>query len=242
MGSVIDVHEDAQEFSAFYDTHVSEYLLAARKSRPVIGGAEADLHACLERHLSSLPGKDHRWGVKNPRSMLMLKFWHEQFPRMKFIHVLRHGLDMASAKNFAVLRLHGDSLLSEEEKGLSKSVRNILIWGRTNLAAQEYGRQKMGDAYMQLRLEDLCDEPKASVGRIFDFLKVSDRSGLDAAIAEVTLPRTLGRWNQRSRRELAAMIPPAKDALRALGYPEPVLPRRNISQMVRAVYSHIFPS
>ena len=35
------------------------------------------------------------WGWKEPNSYLLLQYMSEQFPDMKFIHTIRHGVDMA---------------------------------------------------------------------------------------------------------------------------------------------------
>jgi len=35
------------------------------------------------------------WGWKDPRTTLTLPLWQEVFPRLKVVHVVRHGLDVA---------------------------------------------------------------------------------------------------------------------------------------------------
>lgn len=35
------------------------------------------------------------WGWKDPRTTFTLPLWHEVFPRLKIVHVVRHGLDVA---------------------------------------------------------------------------------------------------------------------------------------------------
>lgn len=116
------------------------------------------------------------WGVKVPRNLLFTRLWIELFPDLRFIHVIRHGLDMAYSGDTNQLRLYGDLVLTPEERGYARKLQAIAYWSRVNLAAASFGERDLGDRYLRLRFEDLCVDPVRRVSEIFDFLGVRDRS------------------------------------------------------------------
>ncbi len=139
------------------------------------------------------PFRGARWGFKNPRTMLLLPFLHELFPRMKFVHVIRDGRDIALGNEFAGRNPHSLVFLSEQESQLPPAERMILFWGRSNQKAMEYGRERLGANYLQMRWEDLCTNPAQKTGELLEFaaLPVANK----AAIAAIVMrPRSLGRW------------------------------------------------
>lgn len=69
----------------------------------------------------------------------------------------------------------------------------IAFWGRSNSAAEDYGRSTMGDRYLRIRFEDLCRAPGEIVPRLLEFAG-ADLRYVDAACARVQKPRSIGRW------------------------------------------------
>ena len=70
-----------------------------------------DLGVLLVEHCATLePGRP--WGWKEPRSIYLLPFFHQQLPALRFLHVVRDGRDMALSANQNQLRKHGNGLPS----------------------------------------------------------------------------------------------------------------------------------
>ena len=115
MGNRRDDQEDARSLSPFYGEFTTDYL-AAHGCPDAAWSARAGtrLLECLREHLEGLPGPEHPWGVKNPRSLLMLPFWHERFPELRFLHVIRDGRDMAYSQAQNQVRRHGRALLGSD--------------------------------------------------------------------------------------------------------------------------------
>ena len=141
-----------------------------------------------------VPLRTGPWGFKNPRTMLLLRFFHELFPKMRFIHVVRDGRDMSFGNTFADPdNPHPAVYLSEQENRLPLGERMMLYWGRSNLAAREYGESELGDRYLMVRFEDLCDEPERFTSQILRFAgRPLDR--LVETHAMVERPKSIGRW------------------------------------------------
>jgi sulfotransferase family protein len=216
MGEDRDAQEDSRPMSPFYGEFTTDYLLGrGRLDEAWSARAGERLAECLREHLEGLPGPDHPWGVKNSRSMLMLPFWHQHFPGMRFLHVLRDGRDMAYSDNDNQIRRHGRALLGPDE-ALARHERAMLWWARVNLSAADYGERSLGHNYMSIRLEDLCARPKRTIRSLFEFIEAD--AGMKKPVGEVRTPPTLGRWRDRPEAEVARLVAIGGSALERFGY------------------------
>jgi hypothetical protein len=216
MGGHRDAQEDSRPMSPFYSEFTSDYLLAnGHLDDSRSAQLSRRLTECLREHLEGLPGPDHLWGVKNSRSMLMLPFWHQRFPAMRFLHVIRDGRDLAYSQNDNQIRRHGRAVLGPEID-LPRPERAMLWWARVNVAAADYGESELGERYMRVRLEDLCARPKKTIRALFDF--VDAQGGMKKAIAEVEPPPSLGRWRRQPQAEVARLVALGGTALERFGY------------------------
>jgi len=219
MGEHVDAQEDSVPLSRFYGEFASEYLAAdGRLDPPRTDELSRRLHEGVGEHLDGLVAPDQPWGVKNPRSLLMLPFWHQRFRHMRFLHVVRSGLDMAYSATDNQIRRHGEALLGAG-MSLPAPERAMLWWSRVNILAADYGEAELGPAYLRVRLEDLCQRPQETVGSLFAF--IGSRRGTEEAVGEVATPASLGRWRERPADEIARLISVGGEALRRFGYRSP---------------------
>jgi hypothetical protein len=219
MGAHVDDQEDSQPVSQFYSEFASEYLAAkGRLDDRQRKQLSTYLAECLREHLEGLPDPGSSWGVKNSRSILMLPFWHERFPAMRFLHVVRNGLDMAYSQQQNQIRRHGEAVLGAQMDRPGPE-QAMLWWAQVNGAAADYGESKLGDGYLRIRLEDLCAAPKRTVRALFAF--VQSEAPLKPAVREVTTPQSLGRWRERSRAEVTRLTALGESALKRFGYASP---------------------
>ena len=154
----------------------------------------ADMRKAFTRRLRiCFPFRAHRWGFKNPRTMLILPFLDQLFPTMRFVHVIRDGRDISLGNPFVFSNVYVEKFLAEDERVLPPEEKMILYWGRSNQAAWEYGTRKMGARYLLMRWEDLCANAEPNTGRLLEFA----RCGTDGAknIASIVqTPKSMGRW------------------------------------------------
>ncbi len=183
-------------FERFLDLWINRYLVrgAAPLTDRERSSMDRQFAQCIQDHRSS----SERWGFKNPRNMLLLPFLDEQFPEMKFIHVVRDGRDMALSSNQNQFRLHGNAFDD-----------SLAMWGAINVQVAEYGKT-MGERYLCIRFENLCKQSEATVAEIFAFIGVD--ADPSAAVPEINAPSSLGRWRD------SAIPFPYIDALRYFGY------------------------
>ena len=66
-----------------------------------------------------------RWGWKEPNTHVALPQWRRVLPRLRYIHVVRNGLDMAFSSNLNQLDLWGPWLL---ERAVERTPRDALAY------------------------------------------------------------------------------------------------------------------
>jgi len=206
MGSNRNESEDAMEFVKFFDRWINPFI--DRKETPFTDkdavSMESEFFDCIEKHRTEITNEQIEWGWKEPRSIYLLPFLHRYFPNLRFIHVIRDGRDMAFSENQNQLRKHGKALLPSLYDFLPQPEQTAMLWNEINLMALEYGERDLRERYKYLRFEDLCRDPKATIGQISKFLEKN--IDMDAALNEVAIPPSIGRWTNCGSSELLDRI------------------------------------
>jgi hypothetical protein len=224
LGTKLNESEDALEFYSFHDLWVNPWFSADSGGLKLTPWQTArmkeDFYAALARHIPEAERRGTRWGWKAPRSIYLFSFLHGEFPRSKFIHVLRDGRDMALSPNQNQLRKHGNAVLSLRERFFhSTAERSMLLWDRVNIAAADFGEVQLRENYLRVRFEDLCNEPLATTTRILNFLEAQvDPEPI--ARAEIAPPESLARWRNCSPRIISKLEHAGAAGLRRFSYLE----------------------
>jgi len=219
MGSRLNPFEDSLPFIEFYDRWMRTYLAAGRRvpedRREAI---RADFVRSLEAHLVGIPDAAMPWGVKVPKSLLMIRFWHEMVPDVRVTHVLRNGLDMAYSKDGNQLNEYGDLVLPPDLRDRPRLLRAIAYWSAVNRDAADFGEAWLPGQYLRTRFEDLCADPVRVIGQLFDFWDAPTREALLHALGEVRRPVTIDRWRARPIDEVNRLVAVGREALVRFGY------------------------
>lgn len=197
MGRNLNSFGDALEFKDFLDRWINRYTESrlAGEEFPEDARLRADLEECVRRHRSGMADASNRWGWKSPRTMYLLPAIHALFPEMSYLHVVRDGRDIAFSRNQRQLGRHGDLVLGESWADKPRPVRSIGLWSRVNAMTAEYGEQHLGERYLRVRFEDLCEHPEETVDRIYGFLGVQPSSRKAAVCLKLL-------WDDLRRRPL----------------------------------------
>ncbi len=113
------------------------------------------------------------WGWKEPNSHLILPLLFEYFPHSKYIHTIRHGLDMAFSSNqqqlFNWASLYGVNF-SGEKDGIPAA--SLKYWIKANQRVFDlkdtYGDEKI----LILNFDELCKTPSRGIQVIANFLNI----------------------------------------------------------------------
>lgn len=218
MGSDLNSAEENENNKSFYRAWLPLYLHKKDGLSDVVREElNRDFEEFIRQHLSNHPHPSLSWGLKHPNNLLMIPFWNEIFPQMKFIHVIRNGLDMVYSMKRIQYQTYQWFFLDfeDQDKGSSSQIK---FWSQVNERAADFGENYLGDRYLRIRFEDLCNNPEEIVPQIFDFVNAPDRSKLKDTIAEICLPKTLGRWRSQPVKVVHELMGSGKLGLQRFGY------------------------
>ncbi|MEL7034826.1 MAG: sulfotransferase, partial [Cyanobacteria bacterium J06592_8] len=132
MGSDLNKAEENNDNKSFYRAWLPLYLHKnGCLPESVHEALSNDFHDFIKNHLAEIPSEDARWGLKHPNNLLMIKFWNEIFPQMKFLHVVRNGLDMVYSMKRIQYQTYQWFFLDKEEQDKG-STSQILFWSTVN--------------------------------------------------------------------------------------------------------------
>lgn len=139
------------------------------------------------------------WGFKEPNALVYLRYHHASWPGMRYVHVVRNGLDMAWSGHppmFDLWTRHHDIDPPVPDDRLPAA--KLKWWVRANRDALAFCEEEIPDRHHVVRFEDLCREPRQEIERLDDFLG-TDAS--EAAIDELSqapeVPDSIGRHRDR---------------------------------------------
>jgi hypothetical protein len=105
------------------------------------------------------------FGIKAPVSMVLVPWWREVSPNLKFLHVVRDGRDIAfSANQGPVNKFYKGMYPQAAQRQKSTNLQAIQLWSDWNSQIHEWSlaqpHEKDGHSYgyMLLHTEDLVDE------------------------------------------------------------------------------------
>lgn len=134
------------------------------------------------------------WGWKEPNTHVYLRLLAACEPNLRYIHVIRHGLDMAFCRNEQQLHLWGplyDLEIAPRDK--PTPVQKLYYWIRANRRALNTGAWMGPARFFAIRFDDLCHRPEPTLSELAGFLGL-DNADFDAAKKCVRPPSSLGRY------------------------------------------------
>ena len=155
---------------------------------------------CLQERLGHLEktltaqasGTPRLWGWKEPNTHLVVDRLLERDPSLSYIHVVRHGVDVAFSANQNQLEMWGPRILGRPVELTPHD--SLAYWVATHrrieaLAAREPRR------VLLLNYDALCHDPDPHLRRMLSFLNIWPRRlFLPTAAARITPQPTHGRY------------------------------------------------
>lgn len=169
-----------------------------------------------ERLLQNIESDQPRgsWGWKEPNTHIILPALLKKMPHMKYIHVVRHGLDMAYSRNQNQLQLWGQQLLGTQKINTDPGT-SFQYWCAAHQRIAQIGKT-MGSRFLMLNFDKLCQQPARQFERLFSFLEIKVDVTLQNELAAlVQIPDSLGRHRGQN---LDYARPADLQFLAAMGY------------------------
>ena len=205
-----------QEFRVVHSAR--DEIAAHGRANAGIGDGEW-AHQRAETLLAAVGTADPRasWGFKEPNSHIFLPLLAEQFDGLRFVHVIRHGLDMAFSRNRQQLMNWGPLLgvnAPDDPEGFPEAL--LRYWLVANHRAIELGTSLLGECFMLLNFDHLCQEPHRVIGDLAAFLTVDLSPSAHRHLATLPkLPQDSGRYKKQ---DLDLFSLSQRTAVRQLGF------------------------
>lgn len=133
------------------------------------------------------------WGWKEPNTHIFVEDLYNHDPNLKYIHVIRHGLDMAFSKNQNQLRNWGylvDVIAPPENP--KDPIASLDYWIRINRRSIDLAQNLFKSNFLLIHYDRLCTNPQSEVKRILDFIGTNTDS--QPLVEIVNPPKSLGRY------------------------------------------------
>ena len=173
----------------------------------------------LHRRADSLLASSERtpttgnWGWKEPNTHVIIDRLFGKIPQMKYIHVVRNGLDMAFSSNQNQLRLWGPQLLGEMHSDLQCA--SLKYWRFTNQRVLDFFGLD-SPQFLFLNFDLLCQNPAQEIEKLLVFL---GKEPSPLSIRELSriprIPESTGRFKKHG---LQKFDPEDVDYVKSLGF------------------------
>ncbi|MCP4459222.1 MAG: sulfotransferase [Cytophagales bacterium] len=149
-----------------------------------------------KKYLTALKNNDNSkrtaWGWKEPNTHIFLpQLFHCQ-PGLKYIHVMRHGLDMAFSLNQNQAKRWGEALTGKPCR-YSPNYQ-LHYWVCVHQRIQKLQKMHPTNIHV-LNFDQLCIEKEEPLGELLTFLDL-DIHDFDKVVNSISPPPSLGRHKQ----------------------------------------------
>ena len=154
------------------------------------------------------------WGWKEPNAHIVLPYLMAAMPNMKYIHVTRHGLDMAHSSNQTQMRIWGPRLL-ERAVDLKTTEDSLAFWCHSHMRVLDL-RERFSNRLLVFPFETLFSTVDSTLTQLCSFLGSSE--SLDSAklaASGLRRPQSLGRYLHHPPISLSSA---EREILRQLNY------------------------
>jgi len=238
MGNVSEERKDTLFFSAD-QPQLQQIILNAFSYPHVNLQSKKYYQALMQQCLQTFIDTDNidptqPLGWKHGISLFCMPVLLDAFPTAKVIHLIRDGRDvMLSRLNARIGNLHdplnrlvvfGDATVTHyegeplETTTVEKYRNELELWHwvtavKYGLLGRNYPKQ-----YLEIRYEQLCQQPVATCEQIFAFLNVPFKSETKAWLQQKVYTHRIAKWHDLPTEQLARVDKIAGDLLRKLGY------------------------
>lgn len=147
----------------------------------------------FEPRPAGIPGVP--WGWKEPNTHLVIDRIARRVPTLKYVHVLRNGLDMAFSPNQVQPSLWGEALTGRR---LDATPRDSLTYWCVTTRLIHSMAPRLGGRLLLLDYDRLCADPADGIGRLSAFLGLKTKPDLASLAVIVDPPASIGRFRMHA--------------------------------------------
>jgi hypothetical protein len=157
------------------------------------------------------------WGWKEPNTHIYLEYIAEYFENLKYIHTIRHGLDMAFSRNQQQLYNWGTLFGVQLPKSKTEEPRaSLKYWVKSNQRALGIGNQLGNEKFLVVNFDTLCAAPEPEIQRMVSFLNIKARP--ESLQMASNIPKRPTSFGRHQAHDLSQFEPADIAALKAFGF------------------------
>lgn len=157
------------------------------------------------------------WGWKEPLTHLIAGELLQHSEQARYIHIIRHGLDMAFSSNLNQARRYGALFDVVVPQGKDPSpIDTLRYWVRANRSVVNIMQQHSRERSLILNFDALCKSPEQEVRRLLAFLEVDLKQHELSKL--VSLPKTPASAGRYKNHDLSIFDQEDLQAVRDLGF------------------------
>jgi hypothetical protein len=158
------------------------------------------------------------WGWKEPNTHVILPSLLDQIKGLKYVHVLRHGLDMAFSSNKQQLLNWGnmfgiEAMPTEAEDVLCRKQLEYWIFSTQRVISLQ---KNYPNRIKIIKLEELVEKPEQGITDLIDFAELLLKDSLLDEL--ITIPQKTDSFGRYKEKDLAIMTIPLLKSVAELGY------------------------
>lgn len=157
------------------------------------------------------------WGWKEPNAHIYIPYLSKHFDNLKYLHIIRHGLDMAYSGNQAQLYNWGELFGVETPETSSLLPKaSLQYWIKSNERAIVLGKKLLNERFLVINFDKLCLNPGQQIGMLITFLGLDEKSiNMDQLVSLPKIPDSAGRYREH---DLSVFDSDEIDSVRRLGF------------------------
>lgn len=159
------------------------------------------LWVTIIRKILTVPKQREVWGWKEPNTQIYIEELYNFFDNLKYIHVVRHGLDMAFSNNKQQLLTWGykyDIHVQGNEKEDEVAYKQLEYWIKSTEESLKKG-EKLGDNFLLINHSTFCKSPKEQIDRIIEFSGLAvEEEKLSELYKIPKQTKTIGRYQKHN--------------------------------------------
>lgn len=160
-------------YNSFKDRHLSTLQEASITNQ--LYKSDEHFFTNINDFLSNPKQNRQFWGWKEPNTQIYVKDLLEAIGSLKYIHVLRHGLDMAYSRNKQQLKNWGflfDIHLNDDDSEILIAQKQLQYWIETTRMILRL-KESYPDRIYILNHSQLCFNPNEEIDRLLSFCDIN---------------------------------------------------------------------
>ncbi len=157
------------------------------------------------------------WGWKDPASHAFLPYLADYFPNLRYVHVIRHGLDMAYSHNQYQSTFWAKAFNLKPARTPDEVPKiSLNYWIQTNQKAANLANEKLKDRFLVVKYEDICLQPQQTIQKLLEFASVPpEKVDIEKFSAMIKASPNIGRYKAQ---DLSIFSAEEIQAVKDLGY------------------------